>query len=125
MDSHIEDYSNESQDCSSPHAAVEYLIETENTEQDIEEEDAYCEREDEEQFQEITDEEKLSKVVVTKQDPSFYEYKLSSVKDTSQQDVSYQETFSSDIPQVSAELDSWLQGIKETIMVRILQNPFD
>lgn len=114
-------------------AAVEYLIETDQNESQQDDEDDEHEEislnaiSQEYDINELKDEEKVSDISVLKDDnlelgePTFLNYDSAINNETissHQDEIPYQESFVTDAQSESSlQLDSWLSGVKETILV--------
>lgn len=117
------DYGIDSQDYSNTHG-VEYLIEADHHEdikEDIEERDGFCNRDDDEHVQESTDDQHSIKADNVEQEQLFYTYEATNINNENslihQDDQTCRDSYSNEPQHLSAELDSWLLGVKETIMV--------
>lgn len=113
--------------------AVEYLIETESQQDDDEEQEELSLNTISQDYvvHELRDEEKIGDICAAKDESeelneqTFLNYGTISAPNhetaSSQPDeASYQESYVNESHESSMQLDSWLSGIKETILVRLL-----
>lgn len=120
------EYSNEAQEYASS-TAVEYLIEADRHEIIKDDDDQDFKGEDDDQTQESADEQLIEISKSEHEQQSFYPYETTAVNTENvssmqHDELTFRESYSTETPHMSSELDSWLLGIKETILVITMRN---